>query len=98
MSSIYAITYEDQAAATPSDTVADPLGPFAGFYVGGSGTVRFINGRGHDVTLTGCQAGTIYPFPVIRVFTSTTTATGIMGLSAAAYRAPMNPGLGSVLP
>ena len=98
MSDIYALTYEDQVAVTASDTVADPNGPFAGFYVGGSGTVRFLNARNRDVTLTGCQAGTIYPFPFIRVFSSTTSATGIMGLSAPAYRAPLNPGLGVVQP
>jgi hypothetical protein len=98
MSDIYSLLFEDQQAVTPSDTVNDPNGPFAGLHIGGSGTVRIINGRGRDVTIVGCQAGTIYPYPVVRVFTTTTTATSILGLSAPAYRAPMNPGLGSVLP
>jgi hypothetical protein len=101
MSSIQAITYEDALAVTLSDTTADPAlggGQFAGFYVGGSGTVKFQSVRGTTVTLVGAQAGTIYPFACTRIWSTGTTATSILGLVALPYKPMATAGLGVVLP
>ena len=97
MSSIQSITYEDVTAVTQSDTVADPAGPFAGFFASVAGIVQIQTIRGRTVTLT-INAGLIYPIAITRVWNSVTTATGIFGLTANPYRPVVNPGTGVVMP
>lgn len=66
----------DAAAVTPSDTVnfAEPSVVF----VGGGGVVRVLTAQGSDVTFTGVLAGTVLPLQVLRVYSTTTTATNIV--------------------
>jgi hypothetical protein len=86
MSNILAITYDDAIPVTPSDTTDDPNGPFAGFYSGSGGTVRVLTARKTDRTLVGVPAGVIVPIAIRRVFSSTTTATGVLGTIAMPYK------------
>lgn len=97
-SNIMAITYEDAIAVTASDTVADPSGPFAGFYVGVAGTVKLTTVRGTAATFLNCQAGVVYTVACSRIWSSVTTATNILGMVAMPYKAAFNPGAGTVLP
>ena len=66
----------DAAAVTPSDTVnfAEP----SVLFVGGGGIVRVLTAQGSDVTFTGVLAGTVLPLQVLRVFSTTTSATNIV--------------------
>ena len=57
MSNILAITYESAIATTPSDTVNDPAGPFAGLYIGVAGTYVVTTIRGTKATFVGLSAG-----------------------------------------
>jgi len=50
-------------------------------YIGGGGAVRVTTVNGHDVTFSGVLAGTILPVSVKRVWSTSTTASGIIGLS-----------------
>ena len=97
MSSIQSITYEGVVAVTQSDAVADPAGPFAGFFASVAGVVKIQTLRNDTVTLT-ILAGIIYPIAITRIWSSTTTASGLFGLCANPYRPAMNPGTGTVLP
>ena len=84
MSDLYSITYEDAIAVTASDSTNDPAGPFVGFFTGSGGTIRFATYKtGRDVTMTNLPAGVIVPVPIRRVYSSTTTATGVLGLIGA---------------
>ena len=47
-------------------------------YVGTGGTIRVLTAEGSDITFTNLPAGIILPLRVIRVYASTTTATGII--------------------
>jgi hypothetical protein len=85
MSDIMSITYEDAIPVSQSDTVKDPNGPFAGFYVGGSGNVTVTTGRGRTALFNNCQPGTIYPVVIKNVWVDGTTATGILGMVAVPY-------------
>ena len=98
MSNIMSITYEDAIAVTPSDTVADPSGPFAGFYVGVAGDVTVTTIRGTKALFKSCQAGVTYTQAIQRVWSTGTTATNILGQVAMPYKAAFNPGTGTVLP
>jgi hypothetical protein len=49
-------------------------------YVGATGTLRVTMFGGDVVTFNGVQAGQILPISVTRVWTTGTTATGIIGL------------------
>lgn len=66
----------DAAVVTPSDTVnfVEPSVVF----VGGGGIVRVLTAQGSDVTFTGVLAGTVLPLQVLRVYSSTTTATNMV--------------------
>lgn len=86
MSSILAITYDDVIAVTPSDTVDDPNGPFAGFYISGTaGTVTFLTVRGHAGIISP-GAGVIVPFAIRRIYSSGTSATGVYGCIAMPFK------------
>ena len=97
MSDIRAVTYEKAVAVTTSDTVADPAGPFAGLHAttaAGLAKVTTVNG---DVVTLYLLLGTVLNVAVQRVWTSVTTATGIVGVQANPYRTPLNPGTGTVI-
>lgn len=66
-------------AATLSDSTADPAGAFCGFRVDVGGIVKFTDLDGDPVTVT-VLAGIDYPYPCTRIWSTTTTATGISGL------------------
>jgi len=64
-------------AIVPSDsTVVD----FNGIYVGGAGNLSVTLLDGSVVTLTAVLVGTIYPLRVIKVMSTGTTATLLVGL------------------
>lgn len=73
-------------AVTPSDT--DNI-PYVGYptetwpcvlYSGSGGIIRVLTAGGDDVTFNAVPAGVVLPIQVIRVFASTTSATGIIAL------------------
>ncbi|MFM9871991.1 MAG: hypothetical protein ACKVQS_00840 [Fimbriimonadaceae bacterium] len=68
----------DAFAVTPSDT-ADLAQVTRGVYVGGAGALKVTLAGGSTVTFTGLTAG-IWPFEVVRIFATGTTATGLIGL------------------
>jgi len=49
-------------------------------YTGSGGIIRVLTAGGDDVTLNAVPAGVVLPLQVIRVFSTTTTATGIVAL------------------
>jgi hypothetical protein len=94
MSSIMSITYDDAIPVTPSDSVSDVAGPFAGFYSGTGGTIVVQTVRsGNSVvrTLLGVPAGIIVPLAIVRVNATGTTATGIFGMVAMPYKGGRGP-------
>ncbi len=70
------------AAITPSDTTvfsAESI-PKA-LYIGGAGNIRVVFADDSSpITITNVAAGSVYPFKVKQVYSSSTTATGIVGL------------------
>lgn len=82
MSNILSITYDDAIAVTQSDSVDDPAGPFAGFHSGSGGTVKVTTIRGTTATITNIPAGVIYTLSIKRVWSGTTTASGVLGMVA----------------
>ncbi len=86
MSNILAVTYEAAFTPTRSDTVDDPKGVFAAFYVGGTGDVKVHTMNGQDITFFAVQAGTGIPIAHTRVWSSVTSATNIVCLSAMPYK------------
>jgi hypothetical protein len=94
MSDINSQTYYGSAAVTPSDTVADPLGLFAGLYVSATGTIKWSLPDGSVLTRTDTvPVGTIIPIAVSRVWSTGTSAT-VVGLYALPIKQPLNPGTG----
>lgn len=65
-------------AITPSNTVnlANP----SVVYVGGTGNVRVLTAQGDDVTFVNAPAGAVLPVQVIRVYSTSTTATSLVGI------------------
>lgn len=49
-------------------------------YVGGAGIVKATTANGDVVTFSGLVAGTIIPVQIIRVWSSVTTATSLIGI------------------
>lgn len=76
MSNILAITYESAIATTPSDTVNDPAGPFAGLYIGVAGTYVVTTSRGTKATFVGLSAGSILPVAITRVWVTGSQGSG----------------------
>jgi len=70
---------QSATSITPADS--DLSLPMRSLYIGGSGNVRVTTVNGHDVTFVGVAAGTILPVSIKRVWTTSTTATNIIGLS-----------------
>jgi hypothetical protein len=69
----------DAAAVTPSDATAVD---FYGLYIGGAGNLVVTTGAGNDVTFSSVQAGAIFPLRVVKVKSTGTTATNIVGFKA----------------
>lgn len=67
----------DAFAVTPHDTNAQRA---AGLYVGGAGNVAVTTEDGTTVTFSGVTAGSVLPIKVLRVLSTNTTATLILGL------------------
>ncbi len=65
---------------TQSDTVNDPNGPFEALYTGSGGTIKYTDPQGHVVGPTSVAAGVVLPLACIRVWSSVTNATGMLGL------------------
>jgi hypothetical protein len=63
---------------TPADT--DLAAPVRGLYVGTAGVVRITTVGGDDVTIPSVPAGAILPLEIKRVWLSTTSASGFVGL------------------
>jgi hypothetical protein len=88
-SSLEAISYHTPVAVTQSDTTKDPNGPFHGFIVGVSGDVKITGTDGATGVLPSCQAGTIYPVPFTRMWSTGTTASGtLVGLKGFVFGVP----------
>ena len=49
-------------------------------YTGSGGIIRVLTAGGDDITLNAVPAGVVLPIQVVRVFSTTTTATGIVAL------------------
>jgi hypothetical protein len=49
-------------------------------YTGSGGIIRVLTAGGDDVTLNSVPAGVVLPIQVVRVFSTTTTATNIVAL------------------
>lgn len=68
----------DAAIVTPNDS-AGISAPFA-LYIGGAGDLRVTMIDGTDVTFTAVTSGSILPIRVNKVWSTSTTATGIVAL------------------
>lgn len=66
----------DWAAITPSDTLAVNL---IGFYVGGTGNVTAITGRGNSVLFSSLPVGALIVGEFTKIMSAGTTATLIVG-------------------
>ena len=66
-------------AITSNDSTDLTVYPRA-IYVGGAGNVKVTTLGGDTVTLNGAVAGSILPVRVVRVFSTGTTATNLIGL------------------
>jgi hypothetical protein len=86
VSNILAVTYESAFAPTKSDTLDDPNGTFAAFYVGSTGDVKVHTVNGQDVTFVAVQAGTGIPIAHTRVWLTGTGAGSILCLAAMPYK------------
>lgn len=74
--------YNDGAAITPSDTVNE-TNPFDAIHVGsiaGGAAIVVVFEHGETVTLAGCLAGHVYRVHGIRVNSTSTTASSLVGL------------------
>lgn len=64
---------------TPSDVANLPNAAFF-LYIGGAGNVRVTTIGGDDIVFTALPVGTILPVQVLKVWSTNTTATLIVGL------------------
>lgn len=69
-------------AVTKSDATNDPNGPFRGICFGTAGIVKVTTLDGSDVAIPSgvLAAGVIHPLYILRVWSTTTTATDIYGV------------------
>lgn len=66
----------DAAAVTPSDTNNFPTASVV--WVSGTGNVKVTTAQGSDVTFLAVPAGMILPVQVLRVWSTGTSATGMV--------------------
>ena len=71
--------YNRGAAITPSDTVNE-TDPFEAIHCGGAGNIVVVLDTTQTITLVGCLAGHVYRVRGIRVNSTSTTATSLVGL------------------
>lgn len=93
MSNLQARLYDYPVDVTKSDSVNDPAGPFSGLLVQSAGNVRLTpcNGPAASSSITlAVVAGQYLDFPVLRVWSTNTSAT-VCGLVSAVKQ----PGMGS---
>lgn len=82
-SDIGAVTYRGGVTVTPSNTTADPNGPFDALQCTGmAGVCKVTALDGNDVVIYLPQ-GVIVPIAVSRVWSTGTDATGVIGLKGA---------------
>jgi len=84
MGALLCRTYEDFATLTPSDTVDDPAGCMMGLLVTAAGTLKVRTRSGKDFSLPAVVVGQEIHVPVIRVWSTGTSAT-VLGLIGAPY-------------
>lgn len=65
-------------SVTPADS--DLATPARSLYVGGGGNLRVTTTGGNDVTFSNLPGGVVLPVSVVRVWSTNTTATNIIGL------------------
>lgn len=80
----------DAETAVQSDTVnlattasaGVPSQPYCyrGIWVGGAGNVKVRTLKGNDVVFASVPAGTLLPIACVRVFSTLTTATSLVGI------------------
>jgi hypothetical protein len=80
MAGIQDRVYDGVSAVTPSDTVNDPAGPFAGLYVTVAGNLKLTDATGVTTGPVAVPIGEL-PVRVVRVWATGTTAT-VLGLRA----------------
>jgi len=68
----------DAVVIVPSDSVN--LATAAVIYVGVGGNVKVTTAQGTAITFTGVVAGSVIPIQVIRVWSTGTTATNMVGI------------------
>jgi len=68
-----------------SDTVLLPT-EINAIYVGGSGDVAYHNPQGVANKLVGCLVGVTYPLEAIRILSTGTSATNMVGIASKALR------------
>lgn len=72
---------EGAFAVVPGDTsAADFAVKPRAIYVGGAGNIRLLTLNGEDVLFTAVPVGTILPVRAVRVFSTNTTATLMIGI------------------
>lgn len=72
--------YDAGVAVTQSDNTNDPNGPFAALWVGVAGTIKITGADG--VALATTAVAGLFPVRTLRVWSTGTAATGIIGLKA----------------
>ena len=68
----------DAVVIVPSDSVN--LATAAVIYVGVGGNIKVTTAQGTAITFTGVVAGSVLPIQVIRVWSTGTTATNMVGI------------------
>ena len=68
----------DAVSVTAGSTITKT--PTRALYIGSAGNIKVKMASGNDATLTGLVAGSIYPFAVTYVYSTSTTASGIVAL------------------
>lgn len=86
MSNILAITYDGAVSPTQSDGTNDPAGPFAGFYTGSGGNIKVTTIKNQDVTFASAAAGVVMTVAILRVWSTGTVATGVLGMQALPFK------------
>ena len=71
--------YPGSAFAITPNNSAD-LANVAVVYVGGSGNVLVTTAQGDDVIFSNLLAGTVIPVQVMKVWSTSTTATNLIGI------------------
>jgi hypothetical protein len=93
VSSLWASSYDWPATVTPSDTVDDPAGPFAGVLITAAGTL-WVYPRGGPQYTSGIAvpvvAGEYLRFPIRRIGVTGTSGATCVGLVGAIVKQGAN--------